>query len=381
MKKPFSGKRKSAPSGKTRFGSFAGFASYAPEFGTAHEPDAPDQQENTPTKTQSGTPVAAARETSMITDLMPHILAENADTILTEDNPAGTISAETPPTDDSPHIHKKQARHYRAVFISDTHLGTKAARVDLLLDFLKSVSCEQMYLVGDIIDGWQIKRSWFWDTTHNDVIRRILKMAKHGTKVVYIPGNHDEGLRGFEGNDLAGVTLEPETIFEGATGRRYWVLHGDQFDGVVKYAKWLAHVGDYAYVFLLKLNTFVNKLRRLLGYDYWSLSAYLKHKVKNAVEYIGKYEEAVAAEAKRRGVDGVICGHIHHAERRFFDGIEYMNDGDWVESCTALVEHENGEFEILYWADIVAARDADKNQKRARKKRNGRQKPMPVAAE
>lgn len=313
----------------------------------------------------------------MITDLMPRIAAEAAGDILTEGNPGDT----SPQTTTTPNINKKQARHYRAVFISDTHLGTKAARVDLLLDFLKSVSCEQLYLVGDIIDGWQIKRSWFWDTTHNDVIRRILKMAKHGTKVVYIPGNHDEGLRGFEGNDLAGVTLEPEAIFEGATGRRYWVLHGDQFDGVVKYAKWLAHVGDYAYVFLLKLNTFVNKMRRLLGYDYWSLSAYLKHKVKNAVEYIGKYEEAVAAEAKRRGVDGVICGHIHHAERRFFDGIEYMNDGDWVESCTALVEHESGEFEILYWADIVAARDTEKNEKRARKKRKSRQKPMPVAAE
>ncbi len=274
---------------------------------------------------------------------------------------------------------------YRTVFISDTHLGTKAARVDLLLDFLKTVRCEQLYLVGDIVDGWAIQRNWYWNTTHNDVIRRVLKMAKHGVKVVYVPGNHDEGLRGFEGNDLAGISLEPELVYENATGKKYWVLHGDQFDGVVKYAKWLAHVGDRAYALLLKLNTVVNGMRRLLGYDYWSLSAYLKHKVKNAVEYIGKYEEAVAAEAKRRGVDGVICGHIHHAEKRMFDGVEYMNDGDWVESCTALVEDREGEFHILHWADVVAARpeNTTKSEKKKRKKRKARKQeaPIPVAAE
>lgn len=283
---------------------------------------------------------------------------------------------------------RESLRHtYRSVFISDTHLGTKAARVDLLLDFLKTVRCEQLYLVGDIVDGWQLQRNWYWDTTHNDVVRRVLKMAKHGVKVVYVPGNHDEGLRGFEGNDLAGVSLEPELVFEGATGKRYWVLHGDQFDGVVKYAKWLAHVGDRAYSMLLRLNTMVNGMRRVLGYDYWSLSAYLKHKVKNAVEYIGKYEEAVAAEAKRRGVDGVICGHIHHAEKRVFDGIEYMNDGDWVESCTALVEDEQGEFHILHWADIVAARpeNGDKSskpvKKRGKKRKAQQDTPIPIAAE
>ena len=192
---------------------------------------------------------------------------------------------------------KKQARHYRAIFISDTHLGTRAARVDLLLDFLKSVTCDKLFLVGDIIDGWQIKRTWYWDTTHNDVIRRVLKMAKHGTQVIYIPGNHDEALRGFEGHNMAGVELVPDMVYEAANGKKYWVLHGDQFDGVVKYAKWLAHVGDRAYVMLLKLNTWVNWLRRKMGYSYWSLSKYLKQKVKNAVEYIGRFEEAVAAEA------------------------------------------------------------------------------------
>lgn len=272
---------------------------------------------------------------------------------------------------------------YRTIFISDTHLGTRAARVDLLLDFLKTVECEQLFLVGDIVDGWQMKRSWYWDTTHNDIVRRVLKMAKRGTEVIYIPGNHDEGLRGFEGHDLAGVRLLPEAIFESATGRRYWVLHGDQFDGVVKYAKWLAHLGDRAYGILLKLNTGINRVRRLLGYDYWSLSAYLKHKVKNAVEYIGKYEEAVAAEAKRRGVDGVICGHIHHAERRIFNGIEYMNDGDWVESCTALVERFDGSFDILYWAEEVARRPDFQNRKSKRQSKRRRRKKasLPVAAE
>ncbi len=271
---------------------------------------------------------------------------------------------------------------YRAVFISDTHLGTRAARVDLLLDFLKTVRCEQLYLIGDIIDGWQLKRNWFWDTTHNDVIRRILKMAKHGVKVVYVPGNHDEGLRGFEGHDLAGVSLESELIFEGAAGKRFWVLHGDQFDGVVKYAKWLAHVGDRAYGLLLRLNTYFNRARHLFGYDYWSLSAYLKHKVKNAVEYIGKFEEAVAMEAKRRGVDGVICGHIHHAECRDFNGTIYMNDGDWVESCTALVENDDGRFEILHWADEVAARGDGpapfKKQGRKKKKNKRGNSPQPT---
>jgi len=282
----------------------------------------------------------------------------------------------------------KKARHYRAVFISDTHLGTRAARVDLLLDFLKSVSCDKLFLVGDIIDGWQLKRTWYWDTNHNDVIRRVLKMAKHGTQVIYIPGNHDEALRGFEGHNMAGVELVPDMVYEAANGKSYWVLHGDQFDGVVKYAKWLAHVGDHAYVMLLKLNTWVNWLRRKMGYSYWSLSKYLKQKVKNAVEYIGRFEEAVAAEAKRRGVDGVICGHIHHAERRFFDGIDYMNDGDWVESCTALVEYDDGRFEIIHWADEVAAREEKKNRGKGKGKKGRKEKapkgprtPTPVAAE
>lgn len=279
---------------------------------------------------------------------------------------------------------RKKKPHYRAVFVSDTHLGTRAARADLLLDFLKSMTCDKLFLVGDIIDGWQLKSRWYWDTDHNDVIRRVLKMAKKGTEVIYIPGNHDEGLRGFEGYNMAGVELAHETIYESLSGKRYWVLHGDKFDGVVKYAKWLAHLGDHAYVMLLRLNTAVNLIRRKMGYSYWSLSSFLKHKVKNAVEYIGRFEEAVAHEAERMGVDGVICGHIHHAERRFFGSIEYMNDGDWVESCTALVERMDGTFEIIYWADEVRKREEARQSQQSgvRRKRRGRPgAPMPVAAE
>lgn len=303
-----------------------------------------------------------------------------------DNDSGGSSSHSTYPSGGGVDADKMKARHYRAVFVSDTHLGTRAARVDLLLDFLKHISCDKLFLVGDIIDGWQLKNRWYWDTDHNDVIRRVLKMAKHGTEVIYIPGNHDEGLRGFEGNNMAGVQLEYETIYEALDGKRYWVLHGDKFDGVVKYAKWLAHLGDHAYVMLLRLNTAVNWARRKMGYSYWSLSAYLKHKVKNAVEYIGRYEEAVAAEAERMGVDGVICGHIHHAERRTFGKVEYMNDGDWVESCTALVESTDGEWDILYWADEVRARteNVDKPKKAKKKRGKGRKKPdapIPVAAE
>lgn len=272
---------------------------------------------------------------------------------------------------------KRKKRHYRTIFISDTHLGTRAARADLLLDFLKTVSCDTLYLVGDIVDGWRLKKSWYWDTTHNDIIRRVLKLAKSGTEVIYIPGNHDEGLRGFTGNDMAGVKTRQDDIFTGVDGRKYWVIHGDEFDGVVKYAKWLAHVGDFAYQTLLKINTGFNYVRRKMGYSYWSLSAYLKHKVKNAVEFMGDFEEAVANEAKRRDVDGVICGHIHHAEMREIGGILYLNDGDWVESCTALAEHEDGQWEIIYWADEVAARES-KSEKKARKARKKAVADMPA---
>jgi UDP-2,3-diacylglucosamine pyrophosphatase LpxH len=255
------------------------------------------------------------------------------------------------PDEESP----RQRLRFRTIFISDTHLGTAGCNAELLFDFLKSVECETLYLVGDIIDGWRLKKGWFWPTRHNDVVRRVLKMAKKGTRVVYVPGNHDEVLRDFIGLGFGDIEILPEAIHETADGRRLLVLHGDEFDGVVLYHRWLAFAGDSAYVALLRLNIWFNALRRGFGLPYWSLSAYMKKKVKNAVEFIGRYEEAVAHAARERGADGVVCGHIHSAEIREFEGITYYNDGDWVESCTALVEHEDGRMEILDWAARVRA--------------------------
>jgi UDP-2,3-diacylglucosamine pyrophosphatase LpxH len=241
---------------------------------------------------------------------------------------------------------------YRSIWISDVHLGTRGCNSELLLDFLRSTESDYLYLVGDIVDIWRMRRSWYWRQQHNDVVQKILRKARKGTRVIYVPGNHDESFRDFAGHRFGRVAVLPEATHIAADGRRFLVLHGDQFDGVVKYAKWLAFVGDHAYTFALSANLWFNTVRRKLGFPYWSLSAYLKHKVKNAVEYIGNYEKAVVAEARRRGVDGVICGHIHTAEIRRIDGILYCNDGDWVESCTALVEHPDGRLEIVRWAEM-----------------------------
>ena len=246
-------------------------------------------------------------------------------------------------------ISRSQVAHYRTIWISDIHLGTRGCQAELLLDFLKHTDSETLYLVGDIIDGWRLKKSWFWAQSHNDVIQKVLRKARKGTRVVYIPGNHDEALRGYMPIQLGGVEVHGEVIHEMADGRRFLVLHGDQFDAVVRYAKWLAFLGDWAYNAALTLNVWFNVVRRKLGLPYWSLSAYLKQTVKNAVEYVGRYESAVAEEARRRNVDGVICGHIHKAEIRDFDGVTYCNDGDWVESCTALAEHADGTLEIIDW--------------------------------
>lgn len=247
---------------------------------------------------------------------------------------------------------------YRTVWLSDIHLGTRGCKADLLLSLLKHTECETLYLVGDIVDGWRLKRSWFWAQSHNDVVQKVLRKARKGTRVIYIPGNHDEGLRDFTGHHFGGVAVVDEAVHEMADGRQFLVIHGDAFDGVVRYAKWLAILGDQAYTVLLAANSWLNIVRRRLGYPYWSLSAFLKHKVKNAVEYISSFEVAVAAEARRRNVAGVICGHIHHAEIREIDGILYCNDGDWVESCTALVEHADGRLEVLRWTDELARRSA-----------------------
>jgi len=239
----------------------------------------------------------------------------------------------------------------RTAWISDTHLGTAGCNAELLLDFLKSVDCEALYLVGDIIDGWQLRKGWYWPPRHNDIVRCILKKAKHGTRVIYVPGNHDEAFRGYVGLNLGGIELVSEAIHATADGRKLLVLHGDEFDGVVLYAKWLAFLGDGAYTLLLKINHVLNWVRRKRGLPYWSLSSHLKKKVKNAVQFISSFEEVVAAAAHERGVHGVVCGHIHSAEIRQIGDVTYYNDGDWVESCTALVEHPDGRMEIIDWAE------------------------------
>ena len=241
---------------------------------------------------------------------------------------------------------------YRSIWISDIHLGTRGSKTELLLDFLRRTESDYLYLVGDVVDGWRLRKTWYWRQQHNDVIQKLLRKARKGTRVFYIPGNHDEMFRDFARHRFGRVAILNEAVHTAADGRRYLVLHGDQYDGVVKYAKWLASLGDTAYNFALQVNHWLNVVRRRLGFSYWSLSAYLKHKVKNAVEYISRFEHAVVADARRRGVDGVICGHIHFAEMRLVDGFQYMNDGDWVESCTALVEHADGRFEILNWAEM-----------------------------
>ena len=240
----------------------------------------------------------------------------------------------------------------RSVFVSDIHLGTRGSRSDMLLDFLARVECEQLYLVGDVIDGWRLRKTWYWHDEFDQVMRAVLALAQKGTRVIYIPGNHDEMFREWLGLEIAGVKLLREAVHEGADGRRFLVIHGDEFDGVIRYAKFIAYLGDWAYDTALVLNRWFNLARRKFGYPYWSLSQWLKRQVKEAVKAIDRFESALAGEAKRRGLDGVICGHIHHAEMRMVNGVMYMNDGDWVESCTALVEHADGRFELLDWISM-----------------------------
>ena len=240
---------------------------------------------------------------------------------------------------------------FRSIFISDVHLGFKGCRAEFLLDFLRRVECQQIYLVGDIIDVWSLTRSFYWPQAHNDVIRTILGKAKHGTHVVYVPGNHDRPFRDHDGLVLGNVEIRRQAVHCTADGRWLLVLHGDEFDSIVRASPLLESVGNQAYSLALTLNRWLNTLRRALGYPYWSLSAFLKDRVKNAVKYVANFERAIAAEARRRGLDGVVCGHIHRAEIRDIDGITYCNDGDWVESCTALVEDFQGRLSLLRWTE------------------------------
>jgi UDP-2,3-diacylglucosamine pyrophosphatase LpxH len=240
---------------------------------------------------------------------------------------------------------------YRTVFISDTHLGLRAARTEYLLDFLNHIECENLYLVGDIFDIWKLKSGWHWPAINNEIIRRLMAMARNGTRISYIPGNHDELFREYQEFHFSGIDVRKEVIHETRDGRRFLIMHGDEFDYVVMNNKWLAHLGSGAYDLLLWLNRWFNFARRKLDFGYWSLSAYLKNQVKKAVTYISNFEQAVVHAARERKVDGVICGHIHHAVITDFDGITYANCGDWVESCTALAEDADGSLQLIRWAD------------------------------
>ncbi len=251
---------------------------------------------------------------------------------------------------------RRERRRFRTIWVSDIHLGTRGCNAQMLIDFLDSTDSDTMYLVGDIIDGWRLKRSWYWPSAHNDIVWRVMKRAKRGTRVVYIPGNHDEMFRQFTGLTFGGIEIRRSAIHQTADGRRLMVTHGDEFDTVVMCHRWLAFAGDAAYEMLMRLNVVINAVRQRFDLPYWSLSKHAKHKVKNAVEFISRFEEAVAHEAGTRGVDGVVCGHIHTAEVRQFGDITYYNDGDWVEGCTALVEHFDGRMEVLHWADEMEAR-------------------------
>jgi len=241
-------------------------------------------------------------------------------------------------------------RRYRTIFLSDLHLGTRGCQAELILDFLRHNDADTIFLVGDILDGWRLRSGWYWPQTHNDVVQKLLRKVRHGARMIFVPGNHDEFARQFVGLTFGGIEIVRKAIHVAADGKSYLVMHGDEFDVVVRHSKWLAHFGDWAYEVALFINTRFNAIRRALGFGYWSFSAWAKLKVKNAVNFIGSFERELAGEAKRRGADGVVCGHIHHAEMRNVDGILYINDGDWVESCTALVEHHDGRLELVDWA-------------------------------
>jgi UDP-2,3-diacylglucosamine pyrophosphatase LpxH len=250
-----------------------------------------------------------------------------------------------------------EPRRFRTIFLSDIHLGTRACQAQALLDFLREHDADQLYLIGDIIDGWALKGGWYWPQTHNDVVQKILRKARKGARIIYLPGNHDEFLRDFYGTHLGGIEVQETAVHETADGKRYLVLHGDAFDFVIRNYGWLAHLGDAAYDVAIFCNRIATAVRRRMGLPYWSLSAWAKAKVKNAVNVISHFESALAREAGRVGAGGVICGHIHCAASRMVDGVHYLNTGDWVESLTAIVEHEDGRMEIIHWPHPEIRRD------------------------
>ncbi len=235
------------------------------------------------------------------------------------------------------------------------HLGTAGCQADYLLDFLRCHEAETLYLVGDILDGWQLRKNWYWPQTHNDVVQKILRKARKGTRVIYVPGNHDELMRQFCGLAFGDIVVQDEAFHTLLDGRRLWIVHGDLFDGVTTHARWLSLLGDTLYTLILKFNRWFNAVRARLGLPYWSVSQYLKYQVKNAINYIQAFERVMISEAQRRGCQGVVCGHIHKAEIREVDGALYCNDGDWVESLTALAETMDGQLKIIEWRQKVAA--------------------------
>jgi UDP-2,3-diacylglucosamine pyrophosphatase LpxH len=251
----------------------------------------------------------------------------------------------------------QEPNRYRTLFLSDIHLGTRGCQADLLLDFLKHNESEELFLVGDILDGWRLKAGWYWPQSHNDVIQKLLRKVRKGARVVFIPGNHDEFAREFLGMEFGGVEVVDHVIHQTADGRKFLIVHGDQFDIVVRNARWLALLGDWAYDFAIWNNTWFNVARRKIGLPYWSFSQWAKLKVKNAVNFIGDFEVLLAGEARKRGVDGVICGHIHHATIRDIDGVTYVNTGDFVESCTAIAEHFDGRLELIHWKLLESERE------------------------
>jgi UDP-2,3-diacylglucosamine pyrophosphatase LpxH len=244
-------------------------------------------------------------------------------------------------------------RKYRSVFVSDIHLGARHCQAELLVEFLQLFETEKLYLVGDIVDGWRLRKSWYWPRSHAEVLDLILEKGRMGADVFYTPGNHDESTRKFLGRRIKNVQVVDQVIHECANGRRYLVVHGDKFDVVVQNAKWLAYLGDRFYAFALTTNTWLNLTRRWCGLGYWSLGGFAKRHVKSFVSLIGRYESRVVEQVRQHEVQGVICGHIHHAEDRTVNGIHYINSGDWVESCTAIVEHFDGRLEVIYWADLA----------------------------
>lgn len=259
---------------------------------------------------------------------------------------------------------------YRTLFLSDIHLGTRGCQAELLLDFLRHNDAETIYLIGDIVDGWRLKSGWYWPQAHNDVLQKLLRKVRKGARMIYVPGNHDEFARDYIGMVFGGVEVADHAYHMTADKKRLLIVHGDQFDIVVQHARWLAWLGDWAYTLALWLNLGFNKIRRRLGFPYWSFSAWAKLKVKNAVNFIGAFETALAEAARRHQANGVVCGHIHHAVIRDIDGITYINTGDFVESCTAVAEHEDGRLEVLHWQmtaeeQRIAAITADKRTRPA----------------